>query len=171
MSNFYLVKDSNFSYQKLEITPDAQKKAKITIKLPDDYTSLALSDNTQGSSYTVKYVQKNQPITTINSSANLILTVPDGTPLKVTYSYIISKNDGTYPTGDEFTASNEISLYTGNYSSNSSQDKTFTMNYTSDAEIGVSNRPKIVKYNIGNVGENLSADFYIAKYNNFKQFF
>ena len=113
-------------------------------------------------------VIREEVITTIDSSADLTITVPDGMPLKITYSYTISESkEGTLKTGETvFTAKNEVSLRTKNVSSTDERTATFNYLYNDEAHIGVNNLPKLVKYNVGNQGESLSADFYIAVYDN-----
>lgn len=107
------------------------------------------------------------------SAAQINLTVPDETALKITYSYKLSKDgidlgtkiDGV-PWGgnDIFTASNSISLNTGNaQATDSTDDKSFIVNSTA-ATVTTGDMPQIVKYDINDYSLQLNAGFLIAKY-------
>lgn len=107
------------------------------------------------------------------SAAQINLTVPDETALKITYSYKLSKDGidlGTKIEGvawggnDIFTASNSISLNTGNaQATDSTDDKSFIVNSTA-ATVTTGNMPQIVKYDINDYSLQLNAGFLIAKY-------
>lgn len=107
------------------------------------------------------------------SAAQINLTVPDETPLKITYSYKLSKDGidlGTKIEGvawggnDIFTASNSISLNTGNaQATDSTNDKSFIVNSTA-ATVTTGDMPQIVKYDINDYSLQLNAGFLIAKY-------
>lgn len=107
------------------------------------------------------------------SAAKINLTVPDETPLKITYSYKLSKDGidlGTKIEGvawggnDIFTASNSISLNTGNaQATDSTKDKSFIVNSTA-ATVTTGDMPQIVKYDINDYSLQLNAGFLIAKY-------
>ncbi|MDE6103667.1 MAG: Cna B-type domain-containing protein, partial [Oscillospiraceae bacterium] len=107
------------------------------------------------------------------SAAKINLTVPDETALKITYSYKLSKDGidlGTRLNGvawggnDIFTASNSISLNTGNaQATDSTDDKSFIVNSTA-ATVTTGDMPQIVKYDINDYSLQLNAGFLIAKY-------
>lgn len=107
------------------------------------------------------------------SAAKINLTVPDETALKITYSYKLSKDgidlgtriDGVAWGGNDiFTASNSISLNTGNaQATDSTDDKSFIVNSTA-ATVTTGDMPQIVKYDINDYSLQLNAGFLIAKY-------
>ena len=107
------------------------------------------------------------------SAAQINLTVPDETALKITYSYKLSKDgidlgtriDGVAWGGnDVFTASNSISLNTGNaQATDSTDDQSFIVNSTA-ATVTTGNLPQIVKYDVNDYSLQLNAGFLIAKY-------
>lgn len=107
------------------------------------------------------------------SAAKINLTVPDETALKITYSYKLSKDgidlgtriDGVAWGGnDVFTASNSISLNTGNaQATDSTDDQSFIVNSTA-ATVTTGNLPQIVKYDVNDYSLQLNAGFLIAKY-------
>lgn len=107
------------------------------------------------------------------SAAQINLTVPDETALKITYSYKLSKDGidlGTRINGvawggnDVFTASNSISLNTGNaQATDSTDDQSFIVNSTA-ATVTTGNLPQIVKYDVNDYSLQLNAGFLIAKY-------
>lgn len=103
----------------------------------------------------------------ITSTAVLHLTVPDATPLEIIYTYDLTKGGTAWTSSDagtEITASNSVSLNTGNVQANDSENETKFSISSSKATVTTGNIPQIVKYDINDYSLKLDADFWIAKY-------
>lgn len=128
----------------------------------------------EGTCSSLSLVSATTTQTTINSTAVLHLTVPDETPLEITYSYDLTKSGASWTTSDngtEITASNSVSLDTGNVSAADSEDNTKFSISNSDSTVTTGSVPQIVKYDINDYSLKLDADFWIAKYDTDKWVF
>lgn len=159
---------STISYQQVKLlnlagkSLDKSGKLTVEVDLPPDTGSEIWFDAKSGCDVeTVSAIRNNS---TMDASARMVLTVPDGTPLKITYSYIITDKNGDYINGI-FSADNTASINTENASAWDSNDATFESSFQADAGIKADKTPKLVKYNVTNQGEVLTnAEFYVAKF-------
>ncbi len=145
--------DETGKYTTTFTVPTGAEKVEINI-----WDGTLSSDST----ITVTGTQTNIHTTRLN------LTVPDATPMKVTYRYqlyydneIVTKDNY----GDVvFSANNEITLDSGiNSATDSADDTSFVVN-ASAATITTDGMPSIKKTDISNYGLSLNAKFYAAKY-------
>ncbi len=103
------------------------------------------------------------------ANAEVTFTVPDETPLKITYEYYITKNglpvgSDASTAGKNLSASNAVSLKTKNVEANDEKNDTIFYVNTASADISGDQAPYIFKYDVGSVGKGLQATFLIAKY-------
>lgn len=153
--------NANYTYTWSGRTSSSDTTKDIEIS-PKTYNGVQISG---GYVKSASYEESNYQATAITT-----FTVPDGTPLKITYKYTITKDgenickNGSGNNEKMLIASNEVSLDTGNASSSDSKDNTSFIVNESQADIGGDKSPQIVKYDVGNYGIKLDAKFLIAEY-------
>ncbi len=170
----YLRKYTNqYSYEQYSIYDLAQynettKQWTYNFTVDKEYSSLAiLSRAHQWTEWdsTVKYyrdyvtdVSASTSTTTQLSTVTLDITVPDETPIVITYYYTISP----LYNGDTITASNSISFDTGNYNGSDSIDETDFVVTKTDATITAGTAPTIKKVSISDYSVKVDAEFKMA---------
>ncbi|MBQ7131581.1 MAG: Cna B-type domain-containing protein [Oscillospiraceae bacterium] len=140
------------------------KQWTYTYTVDKDYAKLAIgSYNYNSGEYNwansyVTDVSATTSTTTQLSTVTLDITVPDETPIVITYYYTISP----LPNGSTVTASNSISFDTGNYNGSDTNDATeFLVNKTSST-ISVATAPTIKKVSISDYSVKVDAEFKMA---------
>lgn len=103
------------------------------------------------------------------NTASLKMTVPDGKKLLIKYTYSVDDIDGITPEKDsKLQLSNNISLKTKNYVSNSSADSYVILNNSSSATSRTQNYPTIEKVDTNDYTIKLSATFRLSKWDSTK---
>ena len=101
---------------------------------------------------------------TTDIASRLTVSVPDETPLKITYTYKLMYNNQELSSNVTAQLSNKVSITSGTSTvTDSKDDVEFYVNRV-EATVGTDGIPNIVKYNIGNVATNPEATFYLAIY-------
>ncbi len=161
----------NISYSELSLyniaTYDENTKQwTYTFTVDQEYSSLEIRshdiDYNWGQYYHdyVTDVSAKAVRTTQLSTATLSMTVPDETPIVITYAYSVS---GT-KTGDTIKLNNNISFDTGNYNaSDSADEKEFTI-IESTGTITANTVPSIKKVSISDYSVTVAATFKMAYY-------
>ncbi len=134
---------------------DADGQLILTGKVPEDAVKIAvfdLGDGTTAITDVSAEIQKNYP-------AKLEVSVPDETPLRITYSYAVSG----WKTGDTLKFSNTASFHADNGDGKWSTGD-HEMYTKSSAHVETNYRPKIYKVDVNNYAMNtITSTFRVAK--------
>lgn len=134
---------------------DADGQLILTGKVPEDAVKIAVFDLDGGTTAITDVsaeIQKNYP-------AKLEVSVPDETPLRITYSYVVSG----WKTGDMLKFSNTASFHADNGDGKWSTGD-HEMYTKSSAHVETNYRPKIYKVDVNNYAMNtITSTFRVAK--------
>ncbi len=153
------------SIQQYEIssvgTYDSEKQQyTLTFTVPEKTKYIYVQDN--NSYATITSVKADAVLTTQTSTATLNVSVPDETPLLITYEYDITGT--TLHTDDQFTVNNTASFDTGNASATDSADETQFIVVDAGATVSGNAPPRIVKADTNDYTVTMEADFKLAYY-------
>ncbi len=141
---------------------DSEGKIVITYTIPSGTENFGISCWSNDTKYYVTATAV-RTITTSLGSAAFYLTVPDETPMEITYTYKLASD---LDAGTQVTFSNEATLETDNATSTDSADDVIISVSSSDAVSSTGSSPTLKKVNVGNENEALTASFTLMRWYN-----